>query len=258
MLIHILYNNRKYDMVKDVMLDELITSGKITKFHRSDGWVNIGHDPIRRVVGRYSYNGPERRRTSKIKTKNKQEMKLHLNYIRKILVISFFLLVPIMFLSLDSVSAFDKSLRTEAAKDIDVEMKGTFTLILYGGSYFDDIETIAIFDYESDDYVFEPYAPEFDYGIHRGLSAEEALKKAHRFISSGHSSFYRAQLRRILDDKGKTTGYELRPLYMPLTYGLSDVLDVFYGLQDQRVRIIIRLDSSVMDPRFENGGNNDD
>lgn len=258
MLKCILCKNRKYDMVKRVMLDDLTTSGKITKCHRSDGWVNIGQDPIRGVVGRYNYNGPERRRTSKIKTNNKQAMKLHLNCIRKILVISFFLLVPIMFLTLDSVSAFDKLLRTEAAKDLDVELRGSFTLILYGGSYFDDIETIAIFDYESDDYVFEPYAPEFDYHIHRGLSAEEALKKAHRFVSSGHGSFYRARLRKISDDKGKSIGYELRPLYMPLTYGLSDVLDVFYRLQDQRVRIIIRLDPSVMDPRFENGGSNDD
>lgn len=65
MLIRILYINNKYDMVKDVILNEQITSGKIKKFYRSDGWVNIGHDPIRGMGVRYSYNGPERRRTSK-------------------------------------------------------------------------------------------------------------------------------------------------------------------------------------------------
>ncbi len=63
MLIRILYKNKKYDMVKDFMLDELATSGKITKFYRSDGWVNIGHAPIRGLGG--SYNGHERRRTYK-------------------------------------------------------------------------------------------------------------------------------------------------------------------------------------------------
>jgi hypothetical protein len=50
-------------MVKDIMLDKLVISGKITKFYRSDGWVNIGHDPIRGLGG--SYNGSERRRTSR-------------------------------------------------------------------------------------------------------------------------------------------------------------------------------------------------
>lgn len=63
MLIRILYKNKKHDMVKDIMLDKLVISGKITKFYRSDGWVNIGHDPIRGLGG--SYNGPERRRTSR-------------------------------------------------------------------------------------------------------------------------------------------------------------------------------------------------
>jgi hypothetical protein len=64
MLIRILYINNKYDMVKDIMLNELITSGKITKFYRSDGWVNIGHDPIRGIGVRDSYSSPKRRRTS--------------------------------------------------------------------------------------------------------------------------------------------------------------------------------------------------
>jgi hypothetical protein len=49
-------------MVKPFLLDELITSGKIIKFLRSEGWVTIGIDHIR--VSDYRYKGIERRKNS--------------------------------------------------------------------------------------------------------------------------------------------------------------------------------------------------
>lgn len=60
MVIRVMYTNRKYDMIKDFVLNDLITSGKVIKFYRSDGWVNVGHDPIRGWGGKY--DGPERRK----------------------------------------------------------------------------------------------------------------------------------------------------------------------------------------------------
>lgn len=64
MIIWVKYKSEKYDMVKDTFLDELISSQKIQKFYRSDGWVTIGVDPIRGTGGGFYY-GPERRRTPK-------------------------------------------------------------------------------------------------------------------------------------------------------------------------------------------------
>jgi hypothetical protein len=65
-LIRVMYNDDKYDYVPDSRLDELIESGKIKQFLRTDGWVKVGEDPIR-VRGNASglissYGGPERRR----------------------------------------------------------------------------------------------------------------------------------------------------------------------------------------------------
>lgn len=60
MLLRVQYNTRKYDMVKETLLDGLIASGRIVKFCRSTGWVVIGRDPIRGQGG--SYDGLERRR----------------------------------------------------------------------------------------------------------------------------------------------------------------------------------------------------
>ena len=62
MLIKVMYQNNEYGMVKPFLLDELIASGKIAKFFRSEGWVTIGVDRIR--VTDYRYNGPERRKNS--------------------------------------------------------------------------------------------------------------------------------------------------------------------------------------------------
>ena len=62
MLIKVMYKNNEYAMVKPFLLDELIASGKITKFLRSDGWVTIGIDHIR--VSDYRYKGTERRKNS--------------------------------------------------------------------------------------------------------------------------------------------------------------------------------------------------
>lgn len=60
MIIWVQYHNSKYDMVKSSMLDELIQSGRIEKFYRSEGWVTIGVDPVR-AQGDKPYQGPERR-----------------------------------------------------------------------------------------------------------------------------------------------------------------------------------------------------
>lgn len=160
------------------------------------------------------------------------------NIIIAILIIPMFISIPLP----QVVAAFDKPLKTGEANAIDVS--GTFTLILYGSRHLNDIETVAILDLEGDPYTFEPFAPEFDFIVKRGIPAKEAMIEAERFVS-WHSSFYRSQLSRVIDDRGNTIGYELRPLYDPLTFGITDVMDVDYTLRDSRVRAMIRLKPSV-------------
>ncbi len=145
----------------------------------------------------------------------------------------------VLILSLPYAFAFEKPLKTEAAKASEVT--GTFTLILYGGGYSDDLETIAFLDYEGDQYTFEPFAPDFDFRIIKGVPAQEALKRAEKFVNF-HNSFWRTQLSKITDHKGNIVGYEVRPLYLPTTYAVSDVLDVHYWLKEKgKVKITIRL-----------------
>jgi hypothetical protein len=64
-LIKVIYQNDKFDMVKPSIFEELLPSGKLKKFFRSGSWATMGIDPIRGMGG--SYEGPERRKISTMK-----------------------------------------------------------------------------------------------------------------------------------------------------------------------------------------------
>ena len=60
MMIRVMYNDGNFDIVKPGLLDMLIERESITSFKRSEGWIVIGRDPIRKNR-RPDYSGPERR-----------------------------------------------------------------------------------------------------------------------------------------------------------------------------------------------------
>lgn len=134
------------------------------------------------------------------------------------------------------------SLMTKEVDKIDSEK--SYSLILYGNRHFNDIETVAIFDVEGDEYTFDPFAPDFDYSIKKGLSSERAMNLAEIFVRS-HYAYRTSQISKILDKKGNVIGYELRPLYYPLVFGVSDVIDVDYWQKNGKIKITIKLKPSV-------------
>lgn len=166
----------------------------------------------------------------------------------------YFLALVLIFLTTGCLAVYKHNVRTEAANDAGIE--GTYTLILYGSRHINDIETIAIFDKEGDKYTFDMYAPDFDYKSIKGVPAKDALSKAYGFIS-WHHLFYGSRLSKILDDKGAIIGYELKPLYDPLAFGVSDVLDIGYNIKDNRVIVRIRLIPSVERMLFMDGSPKD-
>lgn len=148
--------------------------------------------------------------------------------------------------------AFEKSLKIQKASPS--EIKGTFTLILYGGRSADDLETIAILDLEGDGYSFEPNAPDFDFTVEKEVSAEKALSAAEKFVSF-HTSFWQTQLSKIIDGRGNVIGFELRPLYSPFIYGVSNVMEVNYFPEEGgRVKVTIKLIPSAERLKYPGGG----
>jgi hypothetical protein len=134
------------------------------------------------------------------------------------------------------------------------EPTGNYTVIYYGCNFLNDLETIAFLEREGGEYHFEPYAPDFRYRVKKGVPPKEASETAMKFVSC-NNSFSRAQIRSVLAPNGETIGYEVRPLYLPFTYGSDDVLDVNYRLKEGKVVITIRLLPSIETMLRDNRGN---
>ena len=124
------------------------------------------------------------------------------------------------------------------------EVTGRYRVIFYGCNFLNDLETIAFLDKEDDKYIFDPYAPEFNYREKTGLDGPTALAAAEHFLNC-NGSYSRTQLRRVVGPDNEIVGYELRPLYAPFTYGVDDVLETDYVIRGDKVVIYIRLIPSV-------------
>ena len=149
-------------------------------------------------------------------------------------------IILILLLTVSSSFAMGKYLNTETVGEADIS--GEFTLFLYSSG---DPIRAAILDIEGDDYTFEMSGSRHNYTVEKSISAEQAMKKAIAFTSS-----QRYRMRKILDDDGHVTGYELRPLYNIFRYGTSDVLDVDYRITDKKVAVTVDIKSSLRE-RYE-------
>lgn len=147
-----------------------------------------------------------------------------------------------------------RHLRIEPAKPSEVT--GTYTLLLYGCRYPDDVENVALLEKEGDPYTIEIYAPDFRYKVKTGLSAEDALKQAEQFVKcSVH--YQQTRFSKIPDPAGGIAGYEARGLYSPIRFGMYDVLDVQYVARDNKIVVYIKLDPDVEKELRDEGGPRD-
>ena len=61
MMIRVMYDDGRFDMVKPQVLESLLQSNTVTSFKRAEGWVVVGRDAIRNSHPAQEYNGPDRR-----------------------------------------------------------------------------------------------------------------------------------------------------------------------------------------------------
>jgi hypothetical protein len=135
------------------------------------------------------------------------------------------------------------ALQRETVKDKKT-IKGSYTLILFGNRYGDDLETIAILDRKGDEYTIEPYSPAYNYRVHTNQKGSTALQKAMDFVGK-HESYKGARISTITDKQGRVFGYEVRPFYTDLRFRTPDVLDVDYMLKENKVKVFIKLKARV-------------
>lgn len=66
MLVRVLFKDGKYDFVKSDVLPKLIDNQQISRFLRSEGWVDINNQGLRRhTIDDLFWSQQERRRTPK-------------------------------------------------------------------------------------------------------------------------------------------------------------------------------------------------
>jgi hypothetical protein len=133
------------------------------------------------------------------------------------------------------------------------EIKGTYTLILYGCKYTSDIENMAILVDDNSEYPVDIYDIDGMYKTKKGLSGSQALSEANTFIKCSSYTFWSTVLRRI-SVNGRTIAYELKPLYRSLDFGVPEVLLSTYSLKNSKVSAYIRLDNSVYQLIHGGGG----
>ena len=147
--------------------------------------------------------------------------------------------VLIVFILTLSSCAGGKQLRTKLAQGS--EITGKYTLILFGTRNAYELKTVAFLDKEGDGYELVPYAPEYEYKAMKNLPGTEALNKALDYVKWPRD-YRSSQVREILDNQGSVVGYEVRPLYDPLAYGISNVLVIRYFVQEGgMVKVMIQL-----------------
>jgi hypothetical protein len=132
------------------------------------------------------------------------------------------------------------------------EMKGSYTLILYGCINAVDVANMAVLVDEKSGYTFDVYALDSMYKIKRDIPAAQALSEATTFLRCTSATMRKVELRRIVDPAGMTIAYELKPFYKPLDLQESEVLRSSYMLKDGQVTASFSLDPTYQ--RKNDGG----
>jgi hypothetical protein len=151
-------------------------------------------------------------------------------------------LITLLALTLQAC-AFGKQLVTSSADPAD--LKGTYTVLLYGCHYPEDVKNLAVLVDEGSSHPVEIYDIPTSYQVKKGVPGPQAFKEADSFVRCSVRRVSQTQLSRISDADGGTIGYEVRPLYSPLEFGRIDILFVSYSLQNGTVKTYIRLDPDV-------------
>ncbi len=125
------------------------------------------------------------------------------------------------------------------------EVNDTYTLMLYGCHYSDEIDNVGILVAGNSKYPVEIYDLDTSYRMKKDVPGRQALAEADSFVRCSTHRVWQTQLRRIPDDSGGTIGYEVRPLYIPYEFGVPDVLRITYSLRNGVVRVMIKVDPDI-------------
>lgn len=133
----------------------------------------------------------------------------------------------------------------------EIDIKGTFNLIIYSNLFINDPETFIVLDRVDDKIKILPYAPAFNYRTVENLNEKEAMKIVNEILRD--SPFISSIKCSTLYDKESIIGYELKPLYFPWIFGILEPVETVYKKEKDFVHIYIRLNPMV-ERQLNSGG----
>jgi hypothetical protein len=154
------------------------------------------------------------------------------------------ILILIAFIALTITSCTGgKILRTEPST---VEsLSGIFNVIFYYNQDYEGLKQVVILDVADDDHTIALYEPGYFIRTVKHMNGDDAIINAVKFLE-GHPNYMNYKILKIVDQAGNTVGFEVRPLYLPEMYGISDVMDNYYILQDDgTITAIISLKQQI-------------
>jgi hypothetical protein len=161
--------------------------------------------------------------------------------------------ILIIFLATLTACVPGTTLLTKEAKPDEV--KGTYTLLLYGCHYPDDVKDVAFLIDEGSSQPFEIYDIKTSFKVKKGVPAQQALSEAEAFIRCSMRRVSYTGFRSIPDGAGGILGYEVRPLFFPTEFGYADIMLINYSLlKDGMIRVYIKLDPGVEKQIDASGG----
>ena len=118
-------------------------------------------------------------------------------------------------------------------------ISGTYTLYLYGCHYPDQADNVAILVDENGKFPIEIFDLDTSYIVKKGVPAQQALAEADAFVRCSTHGIWQIWVARIPETGIGAIGYEVRPLYQPHEFGVSDIMTIRYRLIDGKVRVYI-------------------
>jgi hypothetical protein len=131
-------------------------------------------------------------------------------------------------------------MKTDMIKSTDIE-PGTYKVITYDRVETNDPVSIVLLQQEGSGQTVKFTSPGAVNVRATGLSADEAVRLGQNYIERT-PTVQDTELVKVTSE-GSVVGYEMRPVFMPLRYGSSDVVGTNYSVEPNRT-----LASVVLDP----------
>ncbi|MDA8098493.1 MAG: hypothetical protein M0042_02555 [Nitrospiraceae bacterium] len=142
------------------------------------------------------------------------------------------------------LGACTPSMRLATVGASEPALAGSYRLFLYGCSYRDEVQNLAVLVPEDSALAFSIFALPTEVKERTGLTGTAALAEARTFLQC-NPLLRDTAVGRIVDAKGTTVAYEVRPQYDVIEIGSRDPVWPAYWQRNNAVTVYINVDPLV-------------